>query len=107
VIGPSAAIARTGGGGSSLVRPKYSVTALDGIKQAAGARVQVGYALGAAMQGEDANQETPQARAHLSNQAVELARRSDAAIIVVGYSSKLESEGFDRHPWICPRVRTS
>jgi beta-glucosidase len=96
VIGPSAAIARTGGGGSSLVRPKYSVTALDGIKQAAGARVQVGYALGAAMQGEDANQETPQARAHLSNQAVELARRSDAAIIVVGYSSKLESEGFDR-----------
>jgi beta-glucosidase len=96
VTGPSAAIARTGGGGSSLVRPKYSVTALDGIKEAAGAQVQVGYALGAAMQGEDASEETPQARAKLRNEAVELARKSDAAIIVVGYSYKLESEDFDR-----------
>jgi beta-glucosidase len=96
VTGPSAAIARTGGGGSSLVRPKYSVTALDGIKEAAGARVQIGYALGAAMQGEDASAETPQARAELRNQAAELARKSNAAIVVVGYSSKLESESFDR-----------
>ena len=96
VTGPSAAIARTGGGGSSLVRPKYAVTALDGVKEAAGAQVRVGYALGAAMQGDDAGQETPQARAALRNQAVELARKSDAAIVVVGYSSKLESESFDR-----------
>jgi beta-glucosidase len=96
VTGPSAAIARTGGGGSALVRPKYSVTALDGIKEAAGARVQVSYALGAAMQGEDASAETPQARAELRNQAAELARKSDAAIVVVGYSSRLESESFDR-----------
>ena len=96
VTGPSAAIARTGGGGSSLVRPKYSVTALDGIKEAAGARVQVGYALGVAMQGEDASEVSPQARAELRNQGVELARKSDAAIVVVGYSSKLESESFDR-----------
>ena len=96
VTGPSAAIARTGGGGSSLVRPKYSITALDGIKEAAGAQVQVGYALGVAMAGEDASEETPQARAELRNQAAELARKSDAAIVVVGYSNKLESEGFDR-----------
>lgn len=96
VIGPSAAIARTGGGGSSLVRPKYSVTALDGIKEAAGARVEVGYALGVAMQGEDSSKETPQARDKLRNEAVDLARKSDAAIVVVGYSYKLESEGFDR-----------
>jgi beta-glucosidase len=96
VIGPSAATARTGGGGSSLVRPKYAVTALDGIKEAAGARVRVGYALGAAMQGENASQETPQARARLRNEAVELARKSDAAIVVVGNSSNLESEDFDR-----------
>jgi beta-glucosidase len=96
VIGPSAAIARTGGGGSSLVRPKYSITALDGIKEAAGAQVQIAYALGAAMQGEDAGNETPPARARLRKEAVELARKSDAAIVVVGYSSKLESEGFDR-----------
>jgi beta-glucosidase len=96
VIGPSAAVARTGGGGSSLVRPKYAVTALDGIKEAAGAQTQVGYALGVAMPGDDAGQETPQARDRLRNEAVELARKSDAAIVVVGYSYKLESEGFDR-----------
>ena len=96
VIGPSAAIPRTGGGGSSLVRPRYSVTTLDGVKQAAGAKVKVDYALGVTMQGEDAVNETPEARARLRNEAVELARKSDAAIVVVGNSYKLESEDFDR-----------
>jgi beta-glucosidase len=96
VTGPSAAIARTGGGGSSLVRPKYSVTALDGIKEAAGAQVKVGYAPGAAMQGEDASAEATPSPAQLRNEAVELARKSDAAIVVVGYSYKLEAESFDR-----------
>jgi len=96
VIGPSAAVARTGGGGSSLVRPKYAVTALDGVKETAGSEVRVGYALGVAMQGDEAGQETPRARVMLRNEAVELARKSDAAIVVVGYSYKLESEGFDR-----------
>jgi beta-glucosidase len=95
VIGPSASTARTGGGGSSLVRPKYAVTALDGIRQAAGAKVQVGYALGVAMEGESSNK-TPQALAGLRNEAVDLARKSDAAIVVVGNSSRLESEDFDR-----------
>jgi beta-glucosidase len=92
VIGPSAAVARTGGGGSSLVRPKYAITPLDGIKEAAGPEVQVTYALGVAMQGEDAPRD---ARAEL-DEAVALAARSDAAVVVVGYSYKLESEGFDR-----------
>jgi beta-glucosidase len=96
VIGPSAAIPRTGGGGSSLVRPRYSVTALDGIKQAAGAQVKVDYALGVTMQGEDPVNETPEARARLRSDAVELARKADAAIVVVGNSFKLESENFDR-----------
>ncbi len=96
VTGPSAVIARTGGGGSSLVRPKFSVTPLDGIQEAVGAPAQVAFAQGVVMQGEDASKETPQARAALREEAVELARKSDAAIVVVGYSSKLESEGFDR-----------
>jgi beta-glucosidase len=96
VIGPSAAVARTGGGGSSLVKPKYAVTALDGIKEAAGAQVQVSYALGVSMEGEDPTQDTAQARAAAKAEAVALAAKSDAAIVVVGYSSKLESEGFDR-----------
>jgi beta-glucosidase len=92
IIGPSAAIPRTGGGGSSLVRPKYAVTLLDGIKEAAGAQVQVSHALGAAMPGEEAALDARAAR----DEAVALAARSDVAIVAVGYSSKLESEGFDR-----------
>jgi beta-glucosidase len=92
VIGPCAAVARTGGGGSSLVRPKYAVTPLQGIQEAAGAQVKVSYALGVAMQGEDAGGDARTAR----EEAVALAGRSDAAVVAVGYSSRLESEGFDR-----------
>ena len=50
------------------------------------------YALGVAMPGEDAPAD---ARAAL-DEAVALAARSDVAVVVVGYSFKLESEGFDR-----------
>jgi beta-glucosidase len=92
VIGPSAAVARTGGGGSSLVRPKEAATPLAGIKEAAGAGVDVRYALGVAMVGEEAGVDAARAR----EEAVALAARSDAVVVVVGYSSRLESEGFDR-----------
>ena len=96
VIGPSAALARTGGGGSSLVRPKYAIAALAGIlaamKEAAGSGADVGYALGAAMEGEDAGKPPRELR----EEAVALARKSDVAVVVVGYSPKLEGEGFDR-----------
>ncbi len=96
VIGPNAAVARTGGGGSSLVRPKYAVTPLDGIRERAGAAVQVGYALGVAMEGEDASKDTPAAQAQLRNEAAALAAKADVAIVVVGYAPALESESFDR-----------
>ena len=73
VIGPNAAVARTGGGGSSLVRPKYSVTPLDGIRERAGGSVKVEY-----------------------SETADAASRADVAIVVVGYDPKSESEGFDR-----------
>ncbi len=92
VIGPCAAVARTGGGGSSLVRPREAVTPLAGIREAAGSRVGVGYALGAAMPGEDAGVDATKSL----DEAVALAARSDVAVVLVGYSSRLESEGFDR-----------
>jgi beta-glucosidase len=95
VIGPSAALARTGGGGSSLVVPKYSVSPLKGIKERAGNRLQVSYALGVSMEGEDPSQENPEARAKLMNEAVAAATKADAAVIVVGRSAKLESEDYD------------
>ncbi len=96
VIGPSAAIARTGGGGSSFVLSTYAITALEGIKEAADPQVRIHYALGAAMQGEDAELETPEAVASLRAEAVALAGASEAAIVVVGNSRRLEAEGFDR-----------
>src|SRR5579863_400837 len=46
VIGPNALVARTGGGGSSLVRPKYAVSPLQGIQKRAGAGIQITSALG-------------------------------------------------------------
>lgn len=94
VIGPNAAVARTGGGGSSLVRPKYAVTPLAGIEERAAPQVQVRYALGVAMEGTDAGDRA--ARQAARDEAVALARQSDAAVVVVGYAAALESEGFDR-----------
>ncbi|MGE5126218.1 MAG: glycoside hydrolase family 3 protein [Betaproteobacteria bacterium] len=41
VLGPNAAFARTGGGGSAFVSPIYAVTPLDGIKAKLGAGVRV------------------------------------------------------------------
>ena len=95
VIGPSAAVARTGGGGSSLVTPKYSVAPLKGIQDRAGDRLQVSYALGVGMEGEDPSKDSPGAREQLRQEAVKAAAKTDAAIVVVGRYPKLESEDFD------------
>ena len=46
VIGPNANVARTGGGGSSRVRPWHTVSPLDGIKNLAGSDVEVLYSEG-------------------------------------------------------------
>ena len=96
VIGPNAAVARVGGGGSAAVRPSYSVSPLDAIRERAGTRFEVTYALGCAMEGEDKEHETPEARAALIKEAVALAAKSDVALLFVGDSSRIESEGRDR-----------
>ncbi|MBV9573501.1 MAG: glycoside hydrolase family 3 C-terminal domain-containing protein, partial [Acidobacteriales bacterium] len=95
VIGPNAATARTGGGGSSLVRPKYAVSPLDGIRERAGSSIQVRYALGVGMEGEDPANDNPEARARLLKEASDTASHADLAILIVGRYSHLESEGFD------------
>jgi beta-glucosidase len=95
VIGPNAAVARTGGGGSSLVKPKYAIAPLDGIKERAGSAITVNDALGVSMQGEDQSKDTPEARAALIAEAVKVAAQSDVAIVVVGRYAKIESESFD------------
>jgi beta-glucosidase len=95
VIGPNAAVARTGGGGSSLVLPKYAVAPLDGIRERVGSGIEVKYALGVGMEGEDPVQDTPEARAKLLQEATDAAAHADVAVVVVGRYSKLESESFD------------
>jgi len=95
VIGPNAAVARTGGGGSSLVRPKYAIAPLDGIKERAGGSMHVSYEMGVGMQGEDAALDTPDARAKMLQAAADAAAKADVAVVVVGRYAKLEGEGFD------------
>ena len=96
VIGPNAAVARMGGGGSSMVRAKNITTPLDGIREKAGTQFQVGYALGIAMPGEDPTKDTPEERAALQKEAADLAAKADVALLFVGDGPKVESEGFDR-----------
>jgi len=95
VIGPNAAVARTGGGGSSLVRPKNAVAPLDGIKERAGSAVKINFALGVGMEGENPADDTAEARAKYLKEAADAAAQSDVAIVVVGRSNKIEGEGFD------------
>jgi len=96
VIGPNAAAARTGGGGSSLVRPNYAIAPLDGIRERAGNQAQVTYAQGVSIPGEDASKDSSAARAQLRQDAAAAAAKADAAIVVVGNAPSVESEGFDR-----------
>jgi beta-glucosidase len=95
VIGPNAATARTGGGGSSLVRPKYAIAPLDGIRERAGAGIEVKFALGVGMDGEDPAKDTPESRATLLKEAADAAAHADVAVVVVGRYSRLETEGSD------------
>ena len=92
VIGPSAATARIGGGGSGLVFAKDVVSPLDGIKTRAGS-LTVRYALGVPMQGEETPNDNHQQQI---DEAVAAAKASDVALVFVGYSWKLETEGKDR-----------
>src|ERR1700690_3705233 len=95
VIGPSAAVARTGGGGSSNVKPKYAVTPFEAIGEHGGKkRFLIAYAQGATMEGEE--QDKGKDSASLLKDAVAVAANSDLAVVFVGNSSKLESEGHDR-----------
>lgn len=77
VIGPYAARAITGGGGSSHVVPLYTVDPVPGIEARAGARVHVAFS-----DGSD------------PAQAAALAKSADAAIVMVG---QMNREGRD-HP---------
>ncbi len=95
VIGPDALTPRTGGGGSSLVRSRYAISPLDGIRERVGNWSLVKFGPGVAMEGEDPRNDTPETRAAMLDQAVSIAREAEVAVVVVGRYPKLEGEGFD------------
>jgi beta-glucosidase len=76
LIGPFAGAAKTGGGGSSLVNPAYTVSPVDGIERRAGADVAVTYDPGSDL-----------------GAAATAARAADVAVVMVG---DREAEGSDR-----------
>src|SRR5581483_1752530 len=77
VIGPYAGAAHTGGGGSSAVRPLYTVSPVDGIKHRVGDGVTVTYDSGTNLES-----------------AVAAAKSADVVLLMVGNK---DSEGRDRH----------
>jgi beta-glucosidase len=95
VIGPSALTARTGGGGSSLVLPKNAISPLDGIRERAGGNIRATSSLGVGMEGDDPAQDKPEARAAAIKAAAEAAANADVAVVVVGRSTTIETEGHD------------
>lgn len=52
VLGPNAAVARTGGGGSSMVVPPYAISALEGIQRLLGDDVEILHSPGIAAKGD-------------------------------------------------------
>ncbi|MBW1897728.1 MAG: glycoside hydrolase family 3 protein, partial [Deltaproteobacteria bacterium] len=75
VIGRLAAVGNIGDKGSSMVRPPYVVTPLEGIKKAAGSGVEIQFDNGRDIKS-----------------AVKTAGNTDAAIIVAGYTHRQEGE---------------
>ena len=82
--------AQTAGGGSANVYAPYVVTPYQGIAKRAGSGVQVQYAQGVEPYGAS----TP-----ALNQAVQLAKTSDVAVV---FASDFESEGVDLSTLTCP-----
>ncbi|TMM35812.1 MAG: glycosyl hydrolase [Actinobacteria bacterium] len=80
VVGPFAGAAMSGGGGSSHVKPLYTVSPVDGIQSRVGPGVTVTYAPGG-----------PDAAAQQA--AVDAAKAADVAVVMVGDN---EAEGRDR-----------
>ncbi|OPJ65130.1 glycoside hydrolase family 3 C-terminal domain-containing protein [Clostridium oryzae] len=83
VIGENADITHSNGGGSAEIKALYEITPLLGIKMRLGGNAQVSYAQGYS---EDASE-----KEKLINEAVELAKNSDAVIIVGGLKHMAEA----------------
>jgi len=88
VIGANAARLQSEGGGSSQVRTKYEVTALEGIKKIAGPGVRVSYSPGYVIARGAAADEG------LIAEAVEAAKKAEVAVVVGGWT-----HGYGNYSW--------
>jgi len=99
VIGSFAVNPRFQGGGSSHINPTRTDAALDTIRDLALERgITVEYADGFSLD-SDSDDDA------LREQAVEIAARSDVAIVFAGLSDREESEGFDRDSLLLPQAQ--
>ena len=87
VIGPNAQDTQLGGRWSADVQPVYSVSVLAGIQKRAGAGVTVKFAQGCPRNGTGSPADL--------QAAVDLARRFDVAVVVVGFDNNYEGEELD------------
>lgn len=94
VIGPNAAEARIGGGGSSFLAPPYSVSPLDGLRARLGDSVKIKYSQGCLKSAD--SQPNKSYADDLMAHAVELARKCDVAVLFMGMPVRFESEEYDR-----------
>jgi beta-glucosidase len=90
VLGPMAATGSIGGGGSSFLHPPYQVSPVEGLQACLDRSIEIHYAPGCS------NSATDKDETDDISHAVELARRSDAALIFIGFPPGHESEGYDR-----------
>ncbi len=88
VLGPNAAVAQLGEDGSSEVRPFHRVSPLAGLRERFANRFRVRYRKGCELDGRS----TPTKL----RRAAQLAGKSDAAIVVVGFDHTWERESVDR-----------
>ncbi|OCX54871.1 glycosyl hydrolase [Mucilaginibacter sp. PPCGB 2223] len=101
VIGDNAIHTFATGGFGAGVKAKYEVTALQGLKNRLGKNIDIRFAQGykadykfnySAARKQEANKPNPE----LIAPAAELAKTSDAAILIIGSNREYESEAHDR-----------
>lgn len=101
VIGDNATLKLSHGGGSTIIKARYEVTPLEGIRAMAGSSCTVTYAQGYQHHGRDKQRYDKALDAidrKLFDEALSLAQKSDVVIFIGGYNHdyKLDAEGGDK-----------
>jgi beta-glucosidase len=102
VIGDNATRKHSYGGGSSMIKAKYEISPLEGLKNKLGNAVQLnmaqGYERTTIFSWDEPIKDTfdPEKAKEMREEAVEAAKKSEAAIIFCGLNHDFDTEGWDR-----------